>query len=50
MKSRNTMKYLRTDNGLKFYNEPFDLYCKDNGITKLRKVFYTSQQNGWLRG
>jgi transposase InsO family protein len=40
------LKTLRTDNGLEFCNNEFDLYCKENGLQRHRTVRITPQQNG----
>ena len=35
------IKYLRTDNGLKFCREVFNIFCRKNGITRHKIVRYT---------
>ena len=40
------IKRLRTDNGLEFCSEPFNDFCKDNGIARHKTVAGTPQQNG----
>ncbi|MDV3187719.1 MAG: hypothetical protein Q8836_02375 [Sweet potato little leaf phytoplasma] len=40
------LKCLRAYNGLEFCNEPFDNFCKSNGIVRHRTVRHTPQQNG----
>ena len=45
------VKCLRTDNGLEFYSEEFNNFCKEHGIMSHRTVRYTPQQNDvaeWL--
>ena len=37
---------LRTDNGLEFCNNAFNVFCKKNGIERHRTCAYTPQQNG----
>ena len=44
--TRKKVKWLRTDNGLEFYNSQFDEFCKDEGIGCHRITPYSSQQNG----
>ncbi|XP_022894035.1 uncharacterized protein LOC111408520 [Olea europaea var. sylvestris] len=39
------IKFLKTDNGLEFYNMEFDSMCKKNSITRHKTVPYTPQQN-----
>ena len=41
-----TVKKLRTDNGLEFYNQVFDEFCANEGITRHKTVRMTPQQNG----
>ena len=38
------VKCLRTDNGLEFYSEEFNLFCKEHGIMRHKTVRYTSNQ------
>ena len=40
------IKRLRTDNGLELCSEPFNDFCKENGIARHRTVAGTPQQNG----
>ena len=40
------IKRFRTDNGLEFYSEPFNDFCKENGIARHKIVAGTPQQNG----
>ena len=40
------VKKLRTDNGMEFYSDQFNSYCKSEGIFRHYTVPYTSQQNG----
>ena len=40
------IKRLHIDNGLEFYSEPFNDFCKENGIARHRTVAGTPQQNG----
>lgn len=42
----NSVKTLRTDNGLEFCNTEFDSYCTKNGVMRHRTVRATPQQNG----
>ena len=44
--TRKRLKKLRTDNGLEFYNQPFDNFCANEGIARHRTVRMTLQQNG----
>ncbi|KAH9648891.1 hypothetical protein KPL70_025781 [Citrus sinensis] len=41
-----TVKKLRTDNGLEFYNQVFDEFCAKEGIARHKTVRMTPQQNG----
>nr|GEW09586.1 retrotransposon protein, putative, Ty1-copia subclass [Tanacetum cinerariifolium] len=43
---RRTVKKLRTDNGLEFYNREFEQLCIESGIARHFTVFRTPQQNG----
>lgn len=38
------VKALRIDNGLEFFNEHFENYCKDQGLSRYRIVVRISQQ------
>ena len=40
------VKVLRTDNGLEFCNEEFEMFCKNQGILRHKTVRNTPQQNG----
>ncbi|XP_062114670.1 uncharacterized protein LOC133825784 [Humulus lupulus] len=40
------IKVLRTDNGLEFINDEFDVLCDASGILRHRTVIRTPQQNG----
>lgn len=40
------VKYLRTDNGLEFCSNEFNVLCKSEGIVRHLTVPYTPQQNG----
>ncbi|GKE13525.1 retrovirus-related pol polyprotein from transposon TNT 1-94 [Tanacetum coccineum] len=40
------VKTLRTDNGLEFWNAPFDNFCKKEGIVRHNTLRHTPQQNG----
>jgi hypothetical protein len=40
------VKKLRTDNGMKFYSNEFQAYCKSQGIVRHCTIPYTPQQNG----
>ena len=37
---------LRTDNGLEFCNEEFEMFCKNQGILRHKTVRNAPQQNG----
>ena len=39
------VKYLRTANGLEFYGEMFNNFCRQSEITRKKTVTYTPQQN-----
>ncbi|KAG8493216.1 hypothetical protein CXB51_010581 [Gossypium anomalum] len=39
------IKYLRTENGLKFYSDEFNKLCKSEGIVRHLTVHHTPQQN-----
>lgn len=45
-KTSKKIKVLRTDNGLEFCGEEFNLFCRQNGIERHKTVRYTPQQNG----
>lgn len=45
-----SVKTLRTDNGLEFFNRVFDEFCGRKGIQRHRTCAYTPQQNGVLLG
>ena len=40
------VKFLRTDNGLEFWNHVFDEFCRKNGIARHMTRDYMPQQNG----
>ena len=40
------LKKSRTDNGLEFYNQPFDNFCANEGIARHKTVTMAPQQNG----
>ncbi|KAG8481484.1 hypothetical protein CXB51_026330 [Gossypium anomalum] len=40
------IKYLRTDNGLEFCSDEFNILCKSEGIVRHLTVRHTPQQNG----
>lgn len=43
------IKYPRTYDGLEFCGEDFSAFCMKNGITKLKTIRYTPQQNGVVK-
>ncbi|KAG8479138.1 hypothetical protein CXB51_029778 [Gossypium anomalum] len=45
--TRKQIKYLRTDNGLKFCSDEFNRLCKSEGIVRHLTVRHTPQQNGF---
>jgi len=45
-KTSRKIKRFRTNNGLEFCSEPFNAFCKENGIARHRTVAGTLQQNG----
>ena len=44
-----TLKVLRLDNGLEFYNKEFDRFCKKNGVLRPKIVSYMPQQSGVVK-
>ena len=44
--TRKIVKWLRTNNGLKFCSIEFNEFCRDEGIARQHIVCYTLHQNG----
>ena len=48
--TRNKLKFLRSDNGGKYYSKEFDSYCSYQGIRREKTVLGTPQENGVSKG